>query len=461
MPFLSRSQMSKCYATNGFNGKVNCDEWAHATKNIKSLPDKKEMGGQHMKYRGKKKYQLGGFPQQRNYPDYESYIQAVEEYRKQNGMYSPQPMDTQYGKQLSKEEQNYIATGQTQVPVTRNTSNNVQEINGFPKDQQFLPSNAINVSDNGQWNPANTGQESPNYTWAGAKRNPTTQKNEFDYRGLGAGIQAARTGLGFISGAVERGSQNKYMYNQFTTMGQMNPMPVQDYQPSPYSLYARYGGSLKKWQTGGLYTSQSQINAADREAARFAESKNLPFGVGTRTGRRVGDAMVPYVDSSTGLPFIPSPVDQKAYSVPQDVQASDIQNEQGQYFYNDPHTGELKIVDPNVLNSSRFRKPPQQVATDIAMRTSDLARFKRGGIHMKKRDPKEGTKADRIEDMKTMEREAPESMSKYRDGGKWIQKATAHMRTDHPCTGSKFGGPSCRPGTRRYALAKTFKAMHH
>ncbi len=26
-------------------------------------------------------------------------------------------------------------------------------------------------------------------------------------------------------------------------------------------------------------------------------------------------------------------------------------------------------------------------------------------------------------------------------------------------TGSKFGGPTCRPGTRRYNLAKTFKKM--
>jgi hypothetical protein len=27
------------------------------------------------------------------------------------------------------------------------------------------------------------------------------------------------------------------------------------------------------------------------------------------------------------------------------------------------------------------------------------------------------------------------------------------------CTGVKFGGPTCRPGTRRYNLAKTFRKM--
>ena len=44
----------------------------------------------------------------------------------------------------------------------------------------------------------------------------------------------------------------------------------------------------------------------------------------------------------------------------------------------------------------------------------------------------------------------------------WIQKATASIKrrgTKGVCTGSKFGGPTCRPGTKRYALAKTFRAM--
>lgn len=41
----------------------------------------------------------------------------------------------------------------------------------------------------------------------------------------------------------------------------------------------------------------------------------------------------------------------------------------------------------------------------------------------------------------------------------WIQKATANMRQDHPCTGSKFGSSSCPPGSKAYNLAKTFRAM--
>ena len=42
---------------------------------------------------------------------------------------------------------------------------------------------------------------------------------------------------------------------------------------------------------------------------------------------------------------------------------------------------------------------------------------------------------------------------------RWIQKAVRGMRQDKPCTGSKFGSSSCPPGSRRYNLAKTFKAM--
>lgn len=45
---------------------------------------------------------------------------------------------------------------------------------------------------------------------------------------------------------------------------------------------------------------------------------------------------------------------------------------------------------------------------------------------------------------------------------KWIQSVTASIKrrgTEGVCTGSKFGGPTCRPGTKRYNLAKTFKAM--
>jgi len=45
---------------------------------------------------------------------------------------------------------------------------------------------------------------------------------------------------------------------------------------------------------------------------------------------------------------------------------------------------------------------------------------------------------------------------------KWIQGAEKDIEkrgTEGVCTGDKFGGPSCRPGTKRYNLAKTFRKM--
>ena len=44
----------------------------------------------------------------------------------------------------------------------------------------------------------------------------------------------------------------------------------------------------------------------------------------------------------------------------------------------------------------------------------------------------------------------------------WIQKATASIKkrgTKGVCTGKKLGSKSCPPGSRRYALAKTFKKI--
>ena len=48
----------------------------------------------------------------------------------------------------------------------------------------------------------------------------------------------------------------------------------------------------------------------------------------------------------------------------------------------------------------------------------------------------------------------------YKTG--WIQDVTKSIKkrgTKGVCTGSKFGGPSCTPGSKRYNLAKTVKKM--
>jgi len=44
----------------------------------------------------------------------------------------------------------------------------------------------------------------------------------------------------------------------------------------------------------------------------------------------------------------------------------------------------------------------------------------------------------------------------------WIGKVRASIKkrgTAGVCTGPKFGGPTCPPGSRRYKLAETFRKM--
>lgn len=77
---------------------------------------------------------------------------------------------------------------------------------------------------------------------------PPDKKKKNVYRGIqniGIGMQAARTGLGWLSGIVERGRQNQFDMTQQTALGQMNPMPANDFQPNPYNLYMQQGGNLK------------------------------------------------------------------------------------------------------------------------------------------------------------------------------------------------------------------------
>ena len=58
------------------------------------------------------------------------------------------------------------------------------------------------------------------------------------------------------------------------------------------------------------------------------------------------------------------------------------------------------------------------------------------------------------------EKKMQEAPSEEKDD--WIQDAEKDIEkrgTEGVCTGDKFGGPTCKPGTKRYNLAKTFRKM--
>ena len=77
---------------------------------------------------------------------------------------------------------------------------------------------------------------------------------------------------------------------------------------------------------------------------------------------------------------------------------------------------------------------------------------------------KTGSKATSRSSKTISRKEVPstlKSLNKAKDG-KWMQKAAASIKkrgTKGVCTGAKFGGPTCKPGSKRYALAKTFKSV--
>ncbi len=78
----------------------------------------------------------------------------------------------------------------------------------------------------------------------------------------------------------------------------------------------------------------------------------------------------------------------------------------------------------------------------------------------KKEKPKWITKKEKPLSISDSPRQ-PKMLQSYKKGG-WIQSVNKSIKkrgTKGVCTGKKFGGPTCRPGTKRYALAKTFKKM--
>lgn len=172
MPFRSKKQMKACFASNGFNGKVDCHEWAHET-NMKKL---KQDGGVNI---------------------------DVSAFRPKD------PNDLQL------------------------------EYSDVPADYwELMRKEGIQVP------------------------NAPKPKKGFNPMAIGLGMQTAGTGLSWLSGIVDRNRQDQYMYNQFSTLGQGDPVPVSNFQPNPYSLYAKYGGSLRKYVAESM--KKGGINPAHR-----------------------------------------------------------------------------------------------------------------------------------------------------------------------------------------------------
>lgn len=97
------------------------------------------------------------------------------------------------------------------------------------------------------------------------------QKKGFNWQNLGINMMKARNVLAEISGRVERGRQNQQDYENFAAIGQQTD-DYRDFQPTPYQLYAQYGGRLKDYQGGGSVYDYMESQGMD---GSYANRKRL------------------------------------------------------------------------------------------------------------------------------------------------------------------------------------------
>lgn len=241
---------------------------------------------------------------------------------------------------------------------------------GAPKYQPQLSPEDIQYPTAGQQVP--TGQQLQNSHGLSYQ----AVKPPFNYMGLGLGVQAATDALGEISGRVDRGRQNQYMYNQYSTLGQMLPMPAQNYQPNPYSLYAKMGGSLKRYMNyDKMFNNNAHMGIGDEgmhgEMQQGGYQKpNISYQQGQvlATRKQLDQGMSPY----TG------PISAVNRYVPPEIDSLDWDPTQQLPYFQDPQSGDMIHVPNSYISLPRFNKGQvQQMPQQLPSLT---AKLQEGGI---------------------------------------------------------------------------------
>ena len=233
------------------------------------------------------KMQIGGLiPKQSDYPDNESLQNSIDEW-----LINSQPsFDLNFPQQSAIKEEDIIPgiNAPLPEPTKIDYKNNLEEAIS----KGVIDSPRENMSSKEWYNYINTPSDK--------KRHPSTPKGW--NQNLGIGMMGVTSLLSEISGKVARGRQNQYDYLQQTALGMMNPMPATDYQPNPYSLYAKYGGSLKKYQQGGR-TPIVTDNPNDPRLRAYKDSLSLYDG-SIRSLKWAQKEFAPYADNGTTPMYI-------------------------------------------------------------------------------------------------------------------------------------------------------------
>lgn len=165
----------------------------------------------------------------------------------------------------------------TQIPLvgdcptgyTKDETGQCVEDNGYDPSQEKQKGMPITGATNAAGeHVGGTGAQANKYGFQNANPNepPTKEPEKKDnwWESVFMGMRGTAMGARYLSNKRKQINDNKYDYAQHTALGQMNPMPVSQFQYSnndyttpnnmymqaggmmnPYSYYARYGGNLK------------------------------------------------------------------------------------------------------------------------------------------------------------------------------------------------------------------------
>lgn len=147
----------------------------------------------------------------------------------------------------------------------------------------------------------------------------------FDWASL---LNYSTAGLAGIGNEMENNRQDQYRYEQMAMMGRPDYASPEQYQPNPYSLYAKYGGSLKKYQEGGrlvqqvptgyqplktegnrqYYGMQQQVNAAQnviptKNPAQYEQSLIQKFQNGLDPNAAAGAGLISKDNVARFMPY--------------------------------------------------------------------------------------------------------------------------------------------------------------
>ena len=222
--------------------------------------EKKQKGGM-INYRGNIRMQMGGEPpKQSDYPDYESWNAAQEEWLRSLSGQPTSPLS------LTKPSiSGGFSSGKISGGVSNGAAVSAPPIQGGISNGAAVGAPPISggVTDGKSVGaPSMTGGVTDS---SGIGLNPPKKKDPY-FLGLGKRmLSTATTGLEWLSGIVERNRQNQYQQNQFSTLGQLDGMPISNFQPSAYNLYSKYGGSISKYRKGGLTPNDARQILHDKE----------------------------------------------------------------------------------------------------------------------------------------------------------------------------------------------------